>query len=53
MPGLRTEASRHDPDEGKARLASMIGNTLEWYDFAIYGYFAATIGATFRSARLR
>ena len=25
----------------------MIGNALEWYDFAIYGYFAATIGTHF------
>ena len=24
-----------------------IGNVLEWYDFAIYGYFAAAIGRTF------
>lgn len=24
-----------------------IGNTLEWYDFAIYGYFATSIGRTF------
>ena len=27
--------------------AGMIGNTLEWYDFAIYGYFAAQIGRHF------
>jgi MHS family proline/betaine transporter-like MFS transporter len=27
--------------------AGVIGNVLEWYDFAIYGYFAATIGRTF------
>jgi MFS transporter, MHS family, proline/betaine transporter len=27
--------------------AGMIGNALEWYDFAIYGYFAATIGRQF------
>jgi len=25
----------------------MIGNVLEWYDFAIYGYFAAQIGRSF------
>ena len=24
-----------------------IGNTLEWYDFAIYGYFATSIGRLF------
>ena len=27
--------------------AGMIGNMLEWYDFAIYGYFAAQIGRHF------
>src|SRR5215475_9337899 len=28
-------------------LAGTIGNVLEWYDFAIYGYFAVSIGRTF------
>ncbi|HEY4166143.1 MAG TPA: MFS transporter [Reyranella sp.] len=34
---------------GSARLiaAGAIGNVLEWYDFAVYGYFAATIGRPF------
>jgi MFS transporter, MHS family, proline/betaine transporter len=27
--------------------AGMIGNVLEWYDFAIYGYFAAQMGRAF------
>src|SRR5215467_8740014 len=27
--------------------AGMIGNVLEWYDFAIYGYFAVQIGRHF------
>src|SRR4029453_17064322 len=27
--------------------AGAIGNVLEWYDFAIYGYFAAAIGRAF------
>jgi MHS family proline/betaine transporter-like MFS transporter len=27
--------------------AGVIGNLLEWFDFAIYGFFAAQIGATF------
>src|SRR5713226_2327519 len=27
--------------------AGIIGNVLEWYDFAIYGYFAAQIGRQF------
>ena len=30
--------------------AGAIGNVLEWYDFAIYGYFAAEIGRTFFAA---
>ena len=25
----------------------MIGNVLEWYDFAVYGFFAAPIGQEF------
>ncbi len=28
-------------------LSCMIGNSLEWYDFVIYGYFAAQLGALF------
>ncbi len=28
-------------------IAASIGNTLEWYDFAIYGYFAVVIGELF------
>src|ERR1700675_846977 len=31
----------------KVIAAGAIGNVLEWYDFAIYGYFAAAIGRTF------
>ena len=31
----------------KVIAAGVIGNVLEWYDFAIYGYFAAAIGRTF------
>src|SRR4029453_17521928 len=33
----------------KTRLmaAGAIGNLLEWYDFAVYGYFAAAIGRAF------
>ena len=27
--------------------AGMIGNVLEWYDFAVYGFFAAVIGQEF------
>jgi hypothetical protein len=31
--------------------AGMIGNVLEWYDFAIYGYFASAIGRQLRRWR--
>src|SRR5688572_31553652 len=27
--------------------AGAVGNVLEWYDFAVYGYFAAAIGRAF------
>ena len=36
-----------DAQIGKVIAAGMIGNVLEWYDFAIYGYFAASIGRHF------
>ena len=28
-------------------LAGLIGNVMEWYDFAVYGYFATVIGREF------
>lgn len=28
-------------------LSCMVGNALEWYDFALYGYFATTFGTLF------
>src|SRR5215470_3244045 len=31
----------------RVMAAGIIGNVLEWYDFAIYGYFAAQIGKQF------
>ncbi|ETZ06896.1 proline/betaine transporter [Holospora obtusa F1] len=31
----------------KVLISSMIGNALEWYDFMLYGYCAAVIGALF------
>lgn len=31
----------------KTILAGFIGNVAEWYDFAVYGYFAAVIGPLF------
>ncbi|MBM7817489.1 MHS family proline/betaine transporter-like MFS transporter [Brevibacterium paucivorans] len=36
------------PTERRHQLAAIgIGNFLEWFDFAIYGYFAAVIGSQF------
>ncbi len=32
-------------------LAGCVGNALEWYDFAVYGYFAAVIGHNFFPAQ--
>jgi len=31
----------------EAVIAGVIGNTLEWYDFAVYGYLASTISGLF------
>jgi MHS family proline/betaine transporter-like MFS transporter len=31
----------------KARMAGVVGNVIEWYDFALYGYLAAIIGRLF------
>ena len=31
----------------KARVAGVIGNVVEWYDFALYGYLAVIIGRLF------
>ena len=35
------------PSTTRIVLAGAIGNVLEWYDFAVYGYFAAAIGRAF------
>ena len=35
------------PTERRIIAAGTIGNLLEWYDFAIYGYFAPSIGRVF------
>jgi len=31
----------------RTALAGLIGNVLEWFDFAVYGYFATVIGSQF------
>jgi hypothetical protein len=40
------EALRGEPTQVPRMLvAGAIGNVLEWYDFAAYGYFASAFGA--------
>ena len=31
----------------RTAMAGLIGNVLEWFDFAVYGYFASDIGHHF------
>lgn len=40
---------REEPGDPKLRVlvAGFVGNVLEWYDFAVYGFFAPTIGRLF------
>src|SRR5215471_10036287 len=42
-----TGATRDAPPLHRAIIAASIGNTLEWFDFLIYGYFAVTISKLF------
>ena len=35
------------PGQRRNLLAALIGNVLEWYDFAVYGYFAPILGKLF------
>lgn len=35
------------PATKKTILAGAIGNVLEWYDFALYGYFAPVFASLF------
>jgi len=44
---MTTLASTTRPSATRVIAAGVIGNMLEWYDFAIYGYFAGQIGRTF------
>jgi len=48
-PAVRDEAGAVAPLQSPLRtaLAGLIGNVLEWFDFAVFGYFSAAIGAQF------
>jgi len=41
--------NENKPEQSTAKrtIAVGIGNFMEWFDFAIYGYFAAVIGMLF------
>jgi len=41
----------HSEAERRVVLAGIAGNVMEWYDFSIYGYFAAVIGRHFFPAQ--
>lgn len=42
-----TTSIKNDSSNSKTIIAGAVGNALEWYDFAIYGYFASQIGKVF------
>ena len=42
-----TTAPVHRQSALRTALAGLIGNVLEWFDFAVYGYFASDIGKQF------
>jgi len=42
LPAPMTPQQRH-----KVQIAGIVGNVVEWYDFALYGYLAAIIGRLF------
>jgi hypothetical protein len=39
-----------NPRTPRLMAAGAIGDLLEWYDFAVYGYFAAAIGRAYSPA---
>lgn len=42
-----TAGESNEPEGNRIIVAGLIGNVMEWYDFAVYGYFAVTIGQQF------
>jgi len=42
-----TDSSGTKQSTIRTALAGLIGNVLEWFDFAVYGYFAGQIGHQF------
>jgi MHS family proline/betaine transporter-like MFS transporter len=48
-PPVSSSAGAAAPRQSTARtaFAGLIGNVLEWFDFAVFGYFSSEIGANF------
>ena len=46
-----SQAERRVVLAGIAGIAGIAGNVMEWYDFSVYGYFAAVIGRHFFPAQ--
>jgi MHS family proline/betaine transporter-like MFS transporter len=46
LPGM-SQAGPKGKDITRLIVATSIGNALEWYDIAVYGYFAAYISKAF------
>ena len=46
-PGVVTQEFRTPRDVRRGVIAGVAGNVLEWYDFALFGFFAQQIGAHF------
>jgi MHS family proline/betaine transporter-like MFS transporter len=46
MP-LRPAMTRSSPTSTRSIAAALLGNTLEWFDFAVYGYVASIIARKF------
>lgn len=42
-----SDAATAPPHIGRSTAGAIIGNVLEWYDFAVFGYFAPIIGSEF------
>lgn len=47
MPTFDHGAARKKPSQLVTTIGGLIGNILEWYDFAVYGALAENIGAAF------
>src|SRR3954453_5865511 len=46
-PGVVTQEFRTPSAVRRGVIAGVVGNILEWYDFALFGFFAREIGAHF------